>query len=103
MKNVSLSPPPPSQLLSIISSDQLSISKEESVYTAVMDWVKHCSNERRQYVPKVGDFWRKKNCWLVGLLLLFYFFFLVSRTHSISVNATRIPHELRRTGKFSQR
>ncbi|XP_065216286.1 kelch-like protein 17 isoform X2 [Planococcus citri] len=41
------------ELLSIISSDQLNVSKEESVYTAVMDWVKYNSSERSQCVPKL--------------------------------------------------
>lgn len=44
------------QLLSIISSDQLNVSKEENVYTAVMDWVKHNTNDRQQHVPKVDNF-----------------------------------------------
>ncbi|XKL66770.1 hypothetical protein PGB90_010190 [Kerria lacca] len=41
------------ELLSIVSSDQLNAPNEESVYTAVIDWLKHCFDEREQHATKL--------------------------------------------------
>jgi len=44
---------PLSQLLGIISNDELNIRNEEQVYQAVMNWVKHDIGERKQYLSQL--------------------------------------------------
>lgn len=45
---------PVSQLVDIISSDELNVRTEEQVFSAVMAWVKYNVSERRQHLPQVG-------------------------------------------------
>lgn len=42
------------QVLDLISSDNLNVPSEEEVYRAVLSWVKHDIDGRRQHVPRVG-------------------------------------------------
>ena len=44
---------PLSQLLGIISNDELNIRNEEQVYQAVMNWVKHDISERKSYLSQL--------------------------------------------------
>lgn len=44
---------PVSQLVDIISSDELNVRSEEQVYNAVMAWVMCNVSERRQHLPQV--------------------------------------------------
>jgi len=41
------------QVLDLISSDNLNVPSEEEVYRAVLSWVKHDVDGRRQHVPWV--------------------------------------------------
>lgn len=43
----------PPQVLDLISSDNLNVPSEEEVYRAVLSWVKHDIDGRRQHVPWV--------------------------------------------------
>ena len=45
---------PVSQLIDIISSDELNVRSEEQVYQAAVSWVKYNISERRQHLPLVG-------------------------------------------------
>lgn len=42
------------QVLDLISSDNLNVPSEEEVYRAVLSWVKHDIDGRRQHVPRVS-------------------------------------------------
>lgn len=42
------------QVLDLISSDSLNVPSEEEVYRAVLSWVKHDVDSRRQHVPRVS-------------------------------------------------
>lgn len=42
------------QVLDLISSDNLNVPSEEEVYRAVLSWVKHDIDGRRQHVPWVS-------------------------------------------------
>lgn len=44
---------PVSQLIDIISNDELNVRSEEQVYSAVMSWVKYNVSERRQHLSQV--------------------------------------------------
>lgn len=44
---------PLNQLLEIISSDELNVKSEENVFKAVMNWIKHDLNERKQYLGQL--------------------------------------------------
>lgn len=44
------------QVLDLISSDNLNVPSEEEVYRAVLSWVKHDIDGRRQHVPWVSSF-----------------------------------------------
>lgn len=44
------------QVLDLISSDNLNVPSEEEVYRAVLSWVKHDIDGRRQHVPWVRFF-----------------------------------------------
>ena len=44
---------PFSQLVDIISSDELNVHSEEQVFTAIMNWVKHSVPERRGYLAQI--------------------------------------------------
>lgn len=44
------------QVLDLISSDNLNVPSEEEVYRAVLSWVKHDIDGRRQHVPRVSLF-----------------------------------------------
>ncbi|KAJ8884171.1 hypothetical protein PR048_016028 [Dryococelus australis] len=44
---------PVSQLVDIISSDELNVRSEEQVFSAVMSWVKYNVSERRQHLAQV--------------------------------------------------
>lgn len=44
---------PIGQLIEIISCDQLNVSNEEIVYSAVMNWVRYDVGERRQYLSQI--------------------------------------------------
>lgn len=44
---------PVSQLVDIISSDELNVRTEEQVFNAVMSWVKYNVSDRRQHLPQV--------------------------------------------------
>lgn len=44
---------PLKQVLDLISSDNLNVPSEEEVYRAVLSWVKHDVDSRRQHVPRV--------------------------------------------------
>lgn len=44
---------PSLQVLDLISSDSLNVPSEEEVYRAVLSWVKHDVDSRRQHVPRV--------------------------------------------------
>lgn len=46
---------PSLQVLDLISSDSLNVPSEEEVYRAVLSWVKHDVDSRRQHVPRVRD------------------------------------------------
>lgn len=46
-------PHPALQVLDLISSDSLNVPSEEEVYRAVLSWVKHDVDSRRQHVPRV--------------------------------------------------
>lgn len=41
------------QVLELVSSDSLNVPSEEDVYRAVLSWVKHDVDTRRQHVPRV--------------------------------------------------
>lgn len=41
------------QVLELVSSDSLNVPSEEDVYRAVLSWVKHDVDARRQHVPRV--------------------------------------------------
>lgn len=43
------------QVLDLISSDNLNVPSEEEVYRAVLTWVKHDIDGRRQHVPWVSQ------------------------------------------------
>uniref|UniRef100_A0A8C7EAZ0 Kelch like family member 17 n=1 Tax=Nothoprocta perdicaria TaxID=30464 RepID=A0A8C7EAZ0_NOTPE len=45
---------PLKQVLDLISSDSLNVPSEEEVYRAVLSWVKHDVDSRRQHVPRVS-------------------------------------------------
>lgn len=49
------------QVLDLISSDNLNVPSEEEVYRAVLSWVKHDIDGRRQHVPRVSVFLLVKN------------------------------------------
>lgn len=40
-------------MLELVSSDSLNVPSEEDVYRAVLSWVKHDVDARRQHVPRV--------------------------------------------------
>ena len=44
---------PINQLIDIISSDELNMTSEEDVFTAVMHWISCDVQQRKQYLPKV--------------------------------------------------
>ncbi|XP_053776129.1 kelch-like protein 17 isoform X2 [Desmodus rotundus] len=44
---------PLKQVLELVSSDSLNVPSEEDVYRAVLSWVKHDVDARRQHVPRV--------------------------------------------------
>lgn len=44
---------PVTQLLDILSSDELNIRSEEEVFTAVINWVKYSVSERRGHLPEI--------------------------------------------------
>ncbi|XP_072101394.1 kelch-like protein 17 isoform X4 [Mobula birostris] len=44
---------PLKQVLDLISSDNLNVPSEEEVYRAVLSWVKHDVDSRRQHVPRL--------------------------------------------------
>ncbi|NXF05289.1 KLH17 protein, partial [Smithornis capensis] len=44
---------PALQVLDLISSDSLNVPSEEEVYRAVLSWVKHDVDSRRQHVPRL--------------------------------------------------
>ena len=44
---------PVSQLIEIISSDELNMTSEEDVFNAVMQWISYDLQERKQHLPKV--------------------------------------------------
>ncbi|XP_029411667.1 kelch-like protein 17 isoform X3 [Nannospalax galili] len=44
---------PLKQVLELVSSDSLNVPSEEDVYRAVLSWVKHDVDTRRQHVPRV--------------------------------------------------
>ena len=44
---------PHPQVLELVSSDSLNVPSEEDVYRAVLSWVKHDVDARRQHVPRV--------------------------------------------------
>lgn len=44
---------PMSQLIDIVSSDELNVRSEEQVFNAVMSWVKYNVSERRQHLSQV--------------------------------------------------
>lgn len=44
---------PVNQLIDIISSDELNVRSEEHVFKAVMAWVRHNVQERRNYLSQV--------------------------------------------------
>ncbi|NXM10610.1 KLH17 protein, partial [Ploceus nigricollis] len=44
---------PLKQVLDLISSDSLNVPSEEEVYRAVLSWVKHDVDSRRQHVPRL--------------------------------------------------
>lgn len=44
---------PVTQLIDIISNDELNVRSEEQVYSAVMSWVKYNVSERRQHFSQV--------------------------------------------------
>lgn len=44
---------PITQLIDIISNDELNVRSEELVYSAVMSWVKYNVSERRQHLSQV--------------------------------------------------
>ncbi|NXD42454.1 KLH17 protein, partial [Copsychus sechellarum] len=48
---------PLKQVLDLISSDSLNVPSEEEVYRAVLSWVKHDVDSRRQHVPRVREGW----------------------------------------------
>jgi len=50
-------------VLDLISSDSLNVPSEEEVYRAVLSWVKHDVDSRRQHVPRVS---------LLGKVACFY-------------------------------
>jgi len=50
---MSLSLSSSTQVLDLISSDSLNVPSEEEVYRAVLSWVKHDVEGRRQHVPWV--------------------------------------------------
>lgn len=54
MLSVPVSCFPPPQVLDLISSDSLNVPSEEEVYRAVLSWVKHDVDSRRQHIPRVG-------------------------------------------------
>jgi len=54
---------PAPQVLDLISSDSLNVPSEEEVYRAVLSWVKHDVDSRRQHVPRVS---------LLGKVACFY-------------------------------
>lgn len=45
---------PVTQLIDIISNDELNVRSEEQVYSAVMSWVKYNVSERRQHLYQVN-------------------------------------------------
>jgi kelch-like protein 20 len=47
---------PVSQLVDIISSDELNVRTEEQVFSAVMAWLKFNVGERRQHLPQVRHY-----------------------------------------------
>ncbi|KAI1231538.1 hypothetical protein IHE44_0007991 [Lamprotornis superbus] len=51
--NLQCPPHPTLQVLDLISSDSLNVPSEEEVYRAVLSWVKHDVDSRRQHVPRV--------------------------------------------------
>ncbi|KAK2521681.1 Klhl17 [Columba guinea] len=46
---------PLKQVLDLISSDSLNVPSEEEVYRAVLSWVKHDVDSRRQHVPRASQ------------------------------------------------
>jgi kelch-like protein 20 len=44
---------PISQLVEIVSNDELNVSNEEQVYQAVMNWIRHEINDRKQYLNQL--------------------------------------------------
>lgn len=46
---------PVTQLIDIISNDELNVRSEEQVYSAVMSWVKYNVSERRQHLYQVNS------------------------------------------------
>ncbi|KAJ8395199.1 hypothetical protein AAFF_G00036550 [Aldrovandia affinis] len=44
---------PLKQVLDLISSDSLNVPSEEEVYRAVLSWIKHDTDGRRQHVPRL--------------------------------------------------
>ncbi|NWV13790.1 KLH17 protein, partial [Ptilonorhynchus violaceus] len=46
---------PLKQVLDLISSDSLNVPSEEEVYRAVLSWVKHDVDSRRQHVPRLEE------------------------------------------------
>lgn len=46
---------PVTQLIEIISNDELNVQNEEQVYQAVMNWIRYNVNERRSYLAQVFE------------------------------------------------
>lgn len=44
---------PPAQLMEVIASDELNVRSEESVFKAVIAWVKHSAPDRRPLLPQI--------------------------------------------------
>ena len=45
---------PPSKLLELVSSDALNVPREEDVFTAVLNWFNHQSDDRKEGFQMVG-------------------------------------------------
>lgn len=55
---------PHPQVLELVSSDSLNVPSEEDVYRAVLSWVKHDVDTRRQHVPRVrARPWGSRGVW----------------------------------------
>lgn len=63
------------QVLDLISSDNLNVPSEEEVYRAVLSWVKHDIDGRRQHVPWVSLNFLSPPSYLRGFLTTHYFLY----------------------------